>query len=287
MRLEPFENQGNFQEDVGLFEAATHGASLELPSPQLQVIQLALDGSNQDATARRLAEGVAQRLGARVHEQVGSRDAADILADLRSRQAGLLVVPVPFGRDFEILGAASLGSVIDMLLLESPCPILCVRDELSDDQVQQVLERVLLPVAVGEPPAIQALAWGFHLLTPQSELELLAIADVELLTEARQLVDQQVGEDAFDAEHVTRAILRETGGLVAAAQRQSSLQNTPVHVTTRTGRFVPQVLEQVGDSPQLVIREMKQDHGAPSFHRSVDLLLASRGPVLLTPAAAE
>ena len=131
------------------------------------------------------------------------------------------------------------------------------------------------------------MAWGFRLLRAEHELELLAIADVAMLEEARQLVDEEVSEESLGPEHVTRAILRETGGLVSAAQRQSSQQETSVHVTTRTGRFVTQVLEQVGEGPQLVVREIIQDHTSSSFHRSTDLLLESRGPVLLTPTAAE
>lgn len=284
MRMEPFENEGNFQEDVGLFEAATNVEPVELPRPEVAVVHLALDGSNQDGTARRLAQAVAERLGARVDEQAGCEDADAILTELRNAQAGLLVVPVPFGRDFAVLGDESLGSVIDMLLLEATCPVLCVRDELTEEQVGEIMGKMLIPVAVGEPPATAALAWGFRLLTAEHELELLAIADVAMLEEARQLVSEEVSDESLGPEHIERAILRETGGLVSAAQRQSTQQDTSVHVTTRTGRFVGQVLEQVAEGPQLIVREMQQDHTAPSFHRSVDLLLASHRPVLLTPS---
>src|SRR5690606_12246126 len=173
-----------------------------------------------------------------------------------------------FGRDFAILADESLGSVIDMLLHDAHCPVLCARDELADEQVAELLDRIIVPVAVGEPPATLALAWAFSLLQAERELELLAIADVALLEEARQLVDADVGEEAFGPEYIERAILRETGALVSAAQRQATKQDTGVHVTTRTGRFVPQVLEQIGEQPRLVIREMIQDHTSPSFHRS-------------------
>ncbi len=128
MPMEPFENESNFQEDVGMFEAATHAGTLVLPTPRVQVVHLALDGSNQDDTARALAQAVAERLQARVHEQTGAADANEILARRRAEQADLLVIPVPFGRDFLKLGMDSLGSVIDMLLRESPCPLLCVRE---------------------------------------------------------------------------------------------------------------------------------------------------------------
>ena len=78
MAMEPFENAANFAEDVGLFEAATHAPPVELPAPELRAFHLALDGSNQDATARGFAEVLAARTGAALREQSGASNAADM-----------------------------------------------------------------------------------------------------------------------------------------------------------------------------------------------------------------
>ncbi len=282
MTMEPFENNSNFQEDVGLFEAATHAVPVELPPVQTQSIVLALDGSDQDESARLLAGDLAERHSARLYELNGAIDAAAILAVAREQQADLLVVPVPFGRDYATLGTESLGSVIDMLLLEAPCPLLCTRAPLNLQEITRTFEQILVPISVGEKPRGGGLAWAFHLFGSQGRLALLAIADEDVLEEARQMMPSRFGQDAIGPDEITRSILRQIGGIVAAAQRQGLAQECSVHVDTSLGHFVPQVLARIDEQPQLVIWEAEQDHNSPSFHRAVDLLLASRGPVLIT-----
>ena len=55
--MEPFENADNLDEDVGLFEAATHSPVIELPVPVLNTIRLALDGGQGTGAAAGEARG--------------------------------------------------------------------------------------------------------------------------------------------------------------------------------------------------------------------------------------
>jgi nucleotide-binding universal stress UspA family protein len=277
--MEPFESAANFYEDVGLFQAAAHSPHVELPAVTLSAIHLAVDGSNQDATARGLAQALAARSGAKLAEQSGAATAADILAAAQSSGASLIVVPAPFGRDYAQLRDESLGSVIDQLLLEAPCPVLCVRGALDEARLPGTLDHVLVPFAAGDAGVPRALSWGFHLLRASSRLELIAVADRAVLEEARHLVPGEL--QAFTPERVTRAILTDIGSLVSAAQKRGTLDQQTVHVETRVGDFVQSVLAEVEQHPGLLICVNPRAHAAPAFHRAIDLLLSSRGPVLL------
>ncbi len=147
-------------------------------------------------------------------------------------------------------------------------------------QVDAALAHVVVPTAVGEETADRALGWGFRLLNSGGRLELLAVADEDVLSEARRLVGEAEGDKAFGPEHILRAVLREIGPLVASAQHQGHAQDSNVDVETGVGHFVPQVLKLIPDDPQVVIWEARRDPNSPSFHRGTDLLLASRHPVL-------
>jgi len=281
MPSESFENAAELAENVGLFEAATHAVPVELPTPELRAVHLAFDGSNQDGTARGFAQTLAARTGAVVHEQSGAAVASDILAAAREHAADLLVVPAPFGRDYQLLRDESLGSVVDQILLESTCPVLCVREVMTQAQIEAALQRLVVPIVRQEASVARALGWAFRALTAGGRLDLVAVADRGVLEEARRLLGDSVDPETFSPEQVLRRLWGDIGSLVAAAQKRGSAADLAVHVETRFGEFVPLVLAEAGEQPRLIVWGITRDHDAPAFHRAVDLLLESRGPVLM------
>jgi hypothetical protein len=95
MPMEPFENAANFNEDVGMFQAAAHSPHVDLPAVTLSAIHLAVDGSNQDATARGLAQVLAARSGAKLAEQFGRRPVCRGKPDRRPRAVRPGLCPAP------------------------------------------------------------------------------------------------------------------------------------------------------------------------------------------------
>lgn len=274
-------DESDIFEDVGLFEAAVHAKPLELELPALKRLVVALDGSNQDATARLLAAELAQRTRATVSEHAGALEAAAVLAACAEAHANLLILPVPFGRDISQLKDESLGEVVDLLLLEAPLPVLCVRDPMDEGSVAAALANVLLPVNVHAEGNPQAAAWAFCLLGQRGGLELLAIADRDVLEEARRLLGDAIDALALQQSALERTVTHEIAGLIAAVQRQGAERGVHVHVEILMGRAVEAILARANASPRLTIVATPRQHTNPAFHRAADIILGARGPVLI------
>ncbi|MBX3442095.1 MAG: hypothetical protein KF774_06790 [Planctomyces sp.] len=279
--MEPFENAANFAEDVGMFEAATHSAPVALATPRLQSIVLALDGSDQDETAQGFAELIAARSGARVDTVSGATSAQGLLAELAARPHDLLVLPAPFGQDYRELGGDSLGSVVDQVLLKADCGVLCVRAPQDRVAIQAALDSAIVPIVAADEGASRAMGWAF-LLTPEGgRIDLVAVADRDVVAAAREALPESPASTSLDPAQLNRGLIRDIGGLVAAAQKRGADENRTVHVETRVGRFVPLTLAELHGDPHLLVVGAAREHASPSFHHAVDLLLASSGSVLI------
>jgi nucleotide-binding universal stress UspA family protein len=268
-------------DSMGLFEAAVYAKPVDVTLPPLETVVLVLDGSNQDATARGLAKCLARATGAMVHEQASLSDAAEILRACTERKAHLLVLPVPFGRDVESLRDESLGSVVDMILQESPCPVLCIRQPVAEEHLQALCADVLIPILDHGADHGKAMGWAFRVLPKGGKLLLLGVADRELLAEAKQLLGDAISPEALRSEALNRAVTADIGGLAAAAQKQGLALGDAVRVEVRVGRSVPVALEVINAQPRLTIVPGSRDHTSIAYHHAVDLILGAAGPVLV------
>jgi nucleotide-binding universal stress UspA family protein len=276
-----FEESATVSEDMGLFEAAVHAVHLELERPALDVVVVVVDGSNQDETARTFAAAIARRSGAQVYEHSGHGSAAEILRACSEHKASLLVVPVPFGADIATLKDESLGAVVDMLLLESTCPVFCVRQLCDSASVEAALADVIVPVNVLDESCARAASWALRMLHKGERLELLAVADRDVLDEARKLLGEAIDPQALEVEAVSRAVTQEVGSLVAAVQRRGREEGLVVQVEVKVGRAATVELEEANRRPRLLVVGAAKDHSSPAYHRAADLILGAHGPVLV------
>lgn len=279
MPNEPFGNDSHLNEYVGMFEAAAHALPGKIVEPTLSTILLACDGSNQDDTARRLAKKFAGT--ATIAEIAPANDLAAILQAAKSHQSQLIVIPVPYGHDYAVLKDESLGSTVDMLLLESPYPMLCVRDLLDDAHIADALCHPLIPATIDSTSALQAAGWAFRATGSGGRIRVLGLVDEDVLNEAKQLIDPNADAALTFVEQAQRAIHRELGSAFATMQQEAYSRGIEVGVEAVVGRFVPAVEKAMHDQPHLVIWGRQKDHTCPSFHRAADLILTSRWPVLI------
>lgn len=274
-------DEHNLNDDLGMFEAAVRAKPVTLTVPECQSIVTFLDASNQDETVRGFAHDIASGHNAiTIHETVlPEADVTKILALANEKQADLVIVPVPFGRDIDKLKDESLGSVIDMLLQELKKPLLCVRQPMDKEQQAAALGEVLIPILSHEEGHAHAVSWAFRLVVREGKLELTGVADQNVIDEAKQLLELK--EEALQSDVLMRAVMRDLGELVSAAQKQGMEQSVSVQVEVKVGSPVKVILEQANDRPRLLVTSTSRDHKTLSFHQTHDLILGATGPVLV------
>lgn len=277
---DPFLNAGDFQEDLGMFEAATHAAPIELVEVPLKTVLFAPDDSNQDPTAQRVSQLLAQAVGAQLVEVAQLKTAAALQDTKQKHGADLLVMPVPFGADFTELREESLGDVVDRVLATT-LPILAVRQLMEESEVRSCLRNVIVPLSPENPRSDAALSWASRILAHGGQLTIVEIADADLRAEASHLRDPSEPAGLTASERVNRVLTRHFAGSIAAIQRRSLEVGFQIQVLSSPGRFVDSTLAQLRDAPGLVIVAGSADRRSDSYHHEADLILDSRYPVLI------
>ncbi len=282
MRFEPFENTSNFVEDIGLFEAAAHATQVELDVPRISRVIAIADGSDQETTVRAVAQRVAEIHGAQVIEIANATTAPEILGHPQASTAGLLIIPTPFGRDAGDLKAESLGSVVDMLVAESPVPLLCVRRPMDPQQIEKAFTHIIVPAAIHDRGVDVAAGWAFSLIAAGGHVELQAVADMAVIQEAKHYLHlEEKDRAAFDPDCILQRFMQDLAGLTSAVQHLGRERSVHVSVTTETGHFAQIIGERANSKPTLIIWGWDHSPGSPQYHRGVDLVLGANGLVLL------
>ncbi|MBX3246574.1 MAG: universal stress protein [Myxococcales bacterium] len=302
----------DLNDSLGQFESALSGEKVTLESPAPKTILLALDGSNQDATALALAGELARRFKARVvvtrgcegeapeavREQVEAAKgelaaqpygvdsavifksaplpAQQILAAQQKLGADLVVIPAPYLRDVGLLGDESLSSPIDMLLAECTAPLLLVRHPL--DAPKAALRRMLIPMTVNVPALGAAAGWAFKMVDPDGKVELYAVADEAAVEDARKLmgVDEELTADAL-----LRAESKLAGGMTSAVQQKGTETGVTVVVDVAVGKALKLTLGRIHEAPCIVCTGTPLDRTTRAFNRVQNVTLGSKYPVLV------
>lgn len=275
---EPFEMAENMEEDLGLFEAAVRSTHVDLDfSPCGKVVWI-VDDSPIQSTVQIFATSMAKRLSVQgIH-----RAAADSIVGSTTelQNAGLIVSPIPLGRDAQNAASTSLGAGADELLRSSPAPVLFVRQPMNSDAVEASVDTLLAVVWRHDPEAEQEIAWAFRLA--RSQIVLLELVDSVALQEATKLLQGRQEDPEVERAVVARAVDSQLGSIVAAAQKHSRDRGVSLHVEFRLGPPVQEILDVIrAFSCGMVILSRPKDHTLASFHLSGDLLLATDLPVLV------
>ncbi|MEM6365795.1 MAG: universal stress protein [Planctomycetota bacterium] len=160
-----------------------------------------------------------------------------ILAALKIHSVDLMVLPCPFGRDFKKLGVDSVGTVIDVMLSRSPCPMLVIRrsDQVLADCVREV------SVVIGGECDIEskAAAWAFGLAAPRGTVTLNLVVEKEQFENVRMIVEA-INENAqFDAKAFTEALTKTHQSLHGAMARTATATGQTYHLLPQAGEKSP------------------------------------------------
>ncbi len=282
---DPFDNRSSMLENLGMFKAATHAVPTELSEVSINTILVAVDGGNQEAAVLEVAKQLSQRTSANVIQGGIFETVADLVAAIEANKADLVVIDAPYGKDFHDVKSDSLGEFVGLLMVETTCPILCVRRPVSAEEVSTAFKNCVVPLTSMDEAALKSVAWAFSLVSHPGDVELLAVADEDMIKEARRILsDGSDGpaDELFSIDRIESMLPKMIAGVTAASHRRSQQAgDIHFHVHVKAGRFIPTVLNELGDRKRLLVWGCDREHDSPSFHRAIDLIYSFCCPILI------
>jgi hypothetical protein len=129
-----------------------------------------------------------------------------ILETLSKHDVDLVIVPCPFGRDFEKVGTDSAGTVIDVLLSRCPVPLLVMRRE--DQRLADCVNRVSVIIGGETDVETRAASWAFGLSSDQATVTLNLVVEKEHYENIRSIVEAISPEAHLDPEAFASALTK-------------------------------------------------------------------------------
>ncbi|WP_235908808.1 universal stress protein [Roseiconus nitratireducens] len=302
-----------------MFEKSQVGPSAALTPIQPSRVLLVLDGSDQDETGIQTAATLRERfnvetllLDAREAHRVGedglqhdpailddlttpvvnrvsgSRpiERADgdayeaILIALATHAVDLLVVPCPFGRDFEKVGTGSAGTVIDVLLSRCPCPMLVVRR--SDQPLGACTHLVSVVVGAECDVENKAAAWAFGLSDESATVTLNLVVEKEQYENIRSIVEALSPDAKLDSASFAEAMTKTHQTLHGTMAKTASELGKTYHLRPQAGEVAPPNPLQNRDKMLVVLPLEVDDRYGQGFVQ--DRIRRSPHPVLVVPS---
>ncbi len=285
--FEPFELGENMQEDLGMFEAATHARRLQLEQNPVGHVMVVVDEGPLAPAVRELGQTVARRLDASVSEHaVASEQVHEAASGIREAAeksgAGLIVISFPCGVPLDTGGDESLGEVADHLLQSVTLPLLCVRNPPEPSGISQTLDCLQVAAIRDDDSTRCAISWAFRLADSQTQIHLVELADRTAIEEAQRLLQAREEIASVQKAAIERAITSRMGSLVGMAQREASEKNIELQVSFHLGTPALEVLvEMKRHACGMMIIPRPADHTASGYHLVIDVLLKAGQPVLV------
>lgn len=295
-------------ESMRMFERSKVG-----PAPTIAPITprhalLVLDGSPQDATGVRAGNYLRQRFQTEMSiidaRDQATRDGVDLAADrsgeipgskplqrgagesyevilqaIDEKEFDLLIVPCPFGRNFEHVGAASAGTVIDVLLSRCRLPMLVIRRD--DQDLSEAVSRVSMVIGSESDVETRAAAWVFGLASEQATVTLNLVIEKEQFENIRSIVEALSPDARLDPAQFSDALTRTHQTIHSAMAKTASALNITYHLRPQAGAVAPPNPLKEANKMLLVMPLEVDDRFGQGFVQ--DRIRRSPHPVLVVP----
>ncbi len=295
------------------FEAALTAKRADLAAPELNVILVAVDDSNQSDMAIGIAAVLAERMSATLHVACAyagapdaGRDAAldayvtrlidadvnalsaprqqpdappytQIIQLARSVNADMIVVPAPYLEDFAELGSDSIGVTLDKLMTQAR-PLLIIRE--PRDEPADSLQPLLLALSVHVQENPRAAAWALRIIGDSGNIRIVAVVEDDVLEAAADLIGEHDAAD-LDLDRLAGLDRPETAGLIAAMHREAQQRGLGCRVSVRQGDLVHRVIELAEGEQRLIVTGCDTDPGSSSYRNVQALIRRAKDPVLV------
>ncbi len=296
---------------MGDFEAAMVKSKITLDAAPVDCVVVAFDRTSRDETLASLAVGIAKRTSAKVvaiqrphsddarvyAEGVFNRvsgGAANVMIDTDAREgplhkqimaaadehkAALVIVASPYGTEIEDAGEESLSTTTEALFAEYKRPLLIVRHARAN--AEGLWSSVVVASTFRAEDATGPAAMALRLVAKAGMITLLAVADRTVIAEAAGLLGDAVKLGALDEDALKRAEQRAIGGLVAAVQKAAGEHHVNATVDVQCGNPSAVVPAHAEAHPCVIAVGRTADHSSPTYHTAIDIVLASKCPVLV------
>lgn len=303
---EPNEVDRGVDESMRMFERSKVGDAAAILPIQPSRVMLVLDGSQQDQTGIVAAEYLRERFNVETLV-LDARESADddlatqaiesisgarpiqrpegdsydaIIASLQTHSVDLVVLPCPFGRDFDTVGTDSAGTVIDVLLSRCPCPMLIMRRD--DQDLEPCVEQVSVVVGGECDVETKAAAWAFGLSSDQATVTLNLVVEKEQYENIRSIVEALSDGAKLDPESFAAALTKTHQSIHAAMAKTATEIGKTYHLLPQAGEVAPPNPLQNNDKLLLVLPLEVDDRYGQGFVQ--DRIRHSPHPVLVVPS---
>jgi hypothetical protein len=273
--FEPFELGENMEEDLGLFEAATHAVRFDVGPLTIRHV---LAATARGAAVAAVADGLAARLSATRAD--AATDAADAILAAAARFGDAVVVASA------ALPEATIAALVAPRSDTAAVPVVLVPDAPAGGVA--ALDVLVLPLFADAAPTRRACVWACGLAAaaaPRGVVHAVELASPATRRAARRLRPgpSAAGHGPGEAA-VGRVVAGGLGSIVAGLQRHATRHGTTVDVTFRGGRPVADVLAVVRGLGRLATVVLGRDDAATGQPLATDLavdLVRSRAAVLI------
>lgn len=304
--FEPFERDvdRDIERSMELFQRAQVGEVAAIEPRQPARVLLVVDGSSQDALSLNFASYFRDQLHAELSvldareaasgdlaQQTGSALSATVLPKhsgtsfdqilnaIAETQCDLAILPCPFGRDLEEIGADSAGTVIDVLLSRSPVPLLVVRAPYSGT----VFDRVVLALIGENEAARRAAEWAVGLAGTGMRLRLTLLLETEFYENVRQVLAAIEPERGLDSETLSDAMLQANVRLHRALQKSAEARSIGYELrVVNQSEFTFDSPETAASHPLIVLALERGDYASEGHVH--DRIRRSRHALLIVPS---
>lgn len=273
----------DIHDSMHAFEAAVDVKHVELPALAVKRVLLVVDRTNQNEAAKSVAQAVSDVLRAPFdeHSLKGEDPKAHqrILEACDSGSCDLIIMPVPFGEDFEELGTVSVGTTADMVLNRRKKPLLAVRSPVI--RPRGGFKDIVLPLNLLSHSSIAAASWALRLAHPHGEVHILATIDTEALEEVKHLSGTRMDLEDLDERTLAGLARPERAGIVAAIQHKAQELGVGCRVSVRTGSLVSSIFEFTRDPGTLLVLPCPEDCSTTGYQRAHAVIRRMENPVLV------
>ncbi len=223
---------GSPQDDAGVAAAATLRERFDTET-------LVLDARDdiEDDTADLAESRIEQISGARPLKRSEGDSYDAILHALDGHDVDLVIIPCPFGRSFEQVGADSAGTVIDVLLSRCPKPMLVIRRE--DQLLDQCTASISMIVGGECDVESRAAGWVFGLANDSATITLNLVIEKEQYENIRSIIEALQPGTTLDPQQFTEALTKTHQAIHQAMAKTASDQNLTYHLRPQAGEVAP------------------------------------------------